>query len=256
MRDLTALLRLLRVLRHLLAGLFTVWWRFGQLGPQQREQCIRAWALAMLQCLEITVQLDGLLPIEGPLLLVANHISWLDILVLLTTRHYRFVSKSDVEHWPLIGTLARAAGTLFIQRGSRRDAHQVVNSMKTRLLAGDVLALFPEGTTGNGLALLPFHGNLLQAAIDAAAPVQPVALQFVDRASGQPSQVPCYVGDDTLLQSVWRTLRSDGVCARVRFGPPQHAHGRDRRTWARQLREEIIALRGTGVGDAIAPATA
>jgi 1-acyl-sn-glycerol-3-phosphate acyltransferase len=181
--------------------------------------------------------------LQGPMLLVSNHLSWLDILVLHAARHCRFVSKSDVKHWPVIGTLATGAGTLYIEREKRRDAMRVVHHMAESLKAGDIVAVFPEGTTGDGKELLPFHANLIQAAISAHAPVQPVALRFVDRASGQDSDGPLYLGDDTLVSSVWRTLAGRPFVAHVRFGEPQVAQGRDRRQWAEELREAVNALR-------------
>ena len=177
------------------------------------------------------------------MLLAANHISWLDIVVMHAGRHCRFVSKAEVRHWPLIGTLATAAGTLFIERESRRDAMRVVHHMAERLQAGDVLAIFPEGTTSNGVKLLPFHANLFQAAIAANAPVMPVALQFADAATGARSLVPCYVDDDTLLGSIWRTLTAPPLCAILTFGDPQTARGRDRRAWAADLRKAVDGLR-------------
>ena len=179
----------------------------------------------------------------GPVLLVANHISWLDIVVLHAARHCRFISKADVRHWPIVGTLATGADTLYIERGSSRDAMRVVHRMKQSLVQGDVLAVFPEGTTGDGTQVLPFHGNLLQAAISADAPAQPVALQFVDEATGALSFAPCYVGDDTLVRSVWRALRAHGVAAEVHFGEAQKAMGRDRRVWAADLRIAVQTLR-------------
>ena len=89
----------------------------------QREARVQAWALRMLTLLGVRLELRGQPPVAGPVLLVANHISWLDILVMHAARHCRFVSKADVRHWPLIGTLADGAGTLYIERESRRDAH-------------------------------------------------------------------------------------------------------------------------------------
>jgi len=110
------------------------------------------------------------------------------------------------------------------------------------LKAGEVLAVFPEGTTSNGVDLLPFHANLLQAAITADVPVQPVAMSFVD-SRGALSLAPCYIDDDSLLTTAWRTARSKGLTVRVVFGSPQKAGGRDRRAWAEDLREEVIRLR-------------
>jgi len=178
------------------------------------------------------------------MLLVANHISWLDILVMHAARHCRFVSKSEVRRWPLIGTLSTGAGTLYIERESRRDAMRVVHQMADALKAGDILAVFPEGTTSDGVSLLPFHANLIQAAISAGAPVQPVALSFIDVATGQPSLAPCYINDDTLFGSIWRTLTAPRIAAVVTYGEPQPAEGRERRVWAAELRAEVMRLRG------------
>lgn len=238
-----ALWRLLRVGLHIGQGLWTIKVRFPRLTPVEEHREVTAWARALLGHLGISLQVHGQPVASGPVLLAANHISWLDIAVVHAARYCRFVSKSDVKHWPLIGTLATAAGTLYIERESRRDAMRVVHHMTERLLAGDVVAVFPEGTTSDGLTLLPFHANLLQAAISAQAPVQPVALQFTDSASGAVSLAPCYIGDDTLVVSLWRTLTAPAITAQVWFGPPQQAEGRDRRQWAADLQAAVTALR-------------
>ena len=142
-----------------------------------------------------------------------------------------------------MGTLATGAGTLYIERTSRKDALRMVKDMADAMKNGDVVAVFPEGTTSDGRDLLPFHANLIQSAIQAEAPVQPMSLQFIDAQSGQPSFAPCYIGDDTLLGSIWRTLTAPRITAVVHFGELQHAEGRDRRAWAHALREEVIRLR-------------
>jgi 1-acyl-sn-glycerol-3-phosphate acyltransferase len=243
MRNLIALVRLMRVLAHLLAGAWTVRWVFPALSPEQREERIQAWARTMLARIAIKLVVNGAPPSAGPVLLAANHISWLDIVVMHAARHCRFVSKAEVGKWPVVGMLATAAGTLYIERESRRDALRVVHHMAECLGQGDVLAVFPEGTTGDGATVLPFHANLLQAAIAAHAPVQPVALHFADCTSGGLSFAPCYIGDDTLVQSVWRTLKANNLEAVVSYGVPQTADGRDRRVWAVDLRDAVIALR-------------
>jgi 1-acyl-sn-glycerol-3-phosphate acyltransferase len=244
MSALRAAWRLAHALTHALAGWWTIVFVFPRLAPAQREERVVQWARAMLRVLGIELRLRGSPPERGPVLLVANHISWLDILVLHAARHCRFVSKSDVEHWPLIGALATAAGTLYIERESRRHVMRVVHHMAEALRAGDVLAIFPEGTTSDGLALLPFHGNLVQAAISADAPAQPVALSFVDRATLRPSLAASYVGDETLVGSIWRMLNAPPLAAVVTFGEPQHAGSRGRREWAAELRAAVNALRG------------
>ena len=237
--------KLARASLHIGRGFLTVVWIFPRLTAPQKEARIQAWALALLGHLAIKLIVIGQPPERGPLLLAANHISWLDILVMHAARHCRFVSKADVRQWPVIGRLAAEAGTLFIERESRRDAMRVVHHMAERLSAGDVLAIFPEGTTSDGVNLLAFHANLFQAAITAEVPVLPVALRFVD-ASGQHSLAPCYIHDDTLLGSLWRTLCSPGLAAVITFGEPESHQGRDRRAWASEVRQTITELRAAG----------
>ncbi len=235
--------RLAHALVHGLAGWATIVFLFPRMSQPRREATVQAWAQRMLEVLGIGLKVRGSTPRAGPLMLVANHISWLDILVLLAARHCRFVSKSDVRHWPLIGRLATGGGTLYIERASRRDAMRVVHRMAASLKAGDILAVFPEGTTSDGISLLPFHANLIQAAISADAPVLPVGLNFIDAGTGRTSLSPCYIGDDSLVGSLWRTLAGPRVSAVVTFGQPQWAQGRDRRAWARDLRSAVAALR-------------
>ncbi len=239
---LVALWRLLRCTAHVLRGLWTIRSEFGRLTSEQCALLVREWSRQMLAIMGITLVARGTPPASGPLLLVANHISWLDILVMDAAHPARFVSKADVKQWPVLGALITGAGTLYIERASRRDAMRVVHQMAAALTAGDTLAVFPEGTTHDGRTLLPFHANLIQAAISAHAPALPVALQYLDTASGAVSDAPLFVGDTTLLQSVWRTLRADGLQACVHFGEPQQADGRDRRTWAADLQEAVGAM--------------
>ena len=238
--------RLFRALTHIVAGLLTIVFIFPRLPQAQREIRIQVWSLRMLDFLAIKLIVKGVSSHSGPLLLVANHMSWLDITAMHAARFCRFISKSDVKTWPVVGALASGIGTLFIERESRRDARRVVQQMTERLSAGDVLAVFPEGTTGDGSALLPFHGNLLQAAITVDAPVQPVALSYINSKTLEPTREPCYVGDDTLPGSVWRTVMASDLCVYVIFGELQRVQGRDRRTWAADLRESIVQLRQTG----------
>ena len=240
------LFRVLAKLLHLLLHIATGWWtirrHFPQMDNAERGRQVQAWSQQLLRVLGIRLRVSGA-PSQGPLLLVANHISWLDIAVIHAAGYCRFVSKADVKHWPVVGTLATASGTLYIERESRRDAMRVVHHMVESLRAGDVIAVFPEGTTGDGRSLLPFHANLLQAAISANVPVQPLALRFVDVHTGALHFAPSFVGDETLLGSLWRTLSAANLGADVLYGTAEHAQGRDRRTWAQDLHAQVQALR-------------
>ncbi|RZJ08190.1 MAG: 1-acyl-sn-glycerol-3-phosphate acyltransferase [Acidovorax sp.] len=246
MRHLRACWRLLRMLGHIAKGLWIVALRFPALPADQQHAHVQAWATQMLACAGVSLRIVGEPPVSGPVMLVANHISWLDIPVMHAARHCRFVSKSDVQGWPIIGALATAAGTLYIERSSRRDALRMVRSMQESLERGEVLAVFPEGTTGDGRAMLPFHANLIQAAVIARAPVQPVGLRFVDSATGATSFAPSYIGDETLVGSIWRTLSAAPIEAVVHFGEAEVAQGRDRRTWTQHLQDTVDGLRRTG----------
>lgn len=243
MRSLRALVRLWRVLLWVMRG----WWHvrqgggFQKLSPQDQARTVQAWSRQMLRVMGIEVHIDGE-PADGPVLMAANHISWLDILVMHASRHCRFVAKSEIGAWPILGALTTAGQSLYIERASNRDALRVVHHMHQALLQGDVLGVFPEAKTGDGVNLLPFHGNLLQAAISANVPIQPVALRFVDAQTGHPSWAPCYLQDDTLLGSVWRTLSAPALRACVRYGKPEYALQRSRRQWAVDLQETIQHL--------------
>lgn len=243
MSSLKACGKLARALLHIAAGFMTILLVFPRLSQDERERRIQQWSARMLACIDVELVVHGQPAGAGPVLLVANHISWMDITSLHAARFCRFVSKADIKQWPVIGRLATGVGTLFIERESRRDAMRVVHHMTERLRAGDVIGVFPEGTTSDGTDLLPFHANLLQAAIAAAVPVQPVAIQFVDRVTGQRSPAPCYIDDDTLLGSVWRTLSASDIAVIITFGELQSANGRDRRAWAHALRDDVAALR-------------
>jgi 1-acyl-sn-glycerol-3-phosphate acyltransferase len=235
-----------RVWVQLLRGMAQIVLLFPRLPKAQRDMRVQAWARGMLKRLGIELELVGAPARNGPMLLVSNHVSWVDIVALHAVCHCRFVSKADVARWPLLGTLASGAGTLYVKRESRRDAMHVVHRMAQALRDGDILAVFPEGTTGDGSAVLPFHSSLIQAAIAADAPVQAVGLTIVDRRSGRPSRAVSYMGDESLLGSLWRTLRARQLCVVVAFGAPQFNGGRDRRAWVHDLRREVAAMRESG----------
>lgn len=240
---LRAIWRALRLLAHVARGAWIVALRFPRLHYWQQHEHVQAWAATMMVRAGVRLEIRGRPPAKGPVLLVSNHISWLDIPMMHAARHCRFISKSDVKGWPIIGTLATAAGTLYIQRSSRRDALRMVGSMREAFGRGEILAVFPEGTTGDGRQLLSFHSNLLEAAVQCDAPVQPVGLRFVDGATGETSYAATYVGDETLLGSIWRVLSADDLVAVVHYGEAQRAQGRDRRIWAKDLHAEVDRLR-------------
>ena len=232
--------RVLRAVLHALHGLGLVLLRFRWLGPAARQARIAWWAARLLQVLGLRLQVAGELR-PGAKLLVANHVSWLDIMAVhAICPEARFVSKADVQHWPLVSRLVAAANSLYLQREQRRDALRVVHQMAQALQSGDTVAVFPEGTTGQGHCLLPFHANLLQAAVATAVPVQPLVLRYSDLTQAY-SAAALYMGETTLAQSLWRLACAEGLCVHLEVLPAVATRHADRRALAAHLRELIAA---------------
>jgi 1-acyl-sn-glycerol-3-phosphate acyltransferase len=239
MRWLVGVWRLLRVLVHGLHGLAIVLLRFPSADAAMRHARIRWWSAKLLRLMGLALHVSGVAARPGAKLLVANHVSWLDIASIhAVVPEAHFVSKADVKSWPLIGRLVAGAGTLFIEREKKRDALRVVHQMAAALQAGDTVAVFPEGTTGDGCHLLPFHANLLQAAIATATPVQPVVLRYFDEAHAV-SPLATFLGETTLAQSLWRFLCARGLCIEVRVLTAEGTAHADRRALAEHLRQVI-----------------
>jgi 1-acyl-sn-glycerol-3-phosphate acyltransferase len=209
---------------------------------ESRRVQVRNWARRTMRRIGVTLVVKGQ-PAEGAMLVAANHVSWLDILAVDAVRAVRFVSKADAHHWPVLGYMIECGGTIFIERERRRDAMRVVHHMAEALRAGDQVAVFPEGTTGEGPALLPFHANLLQAAIATGAPVQPVGLRYAD-ARERFSRAATYVGDTSLLQSVWWIAQAERMTIHLHWLPPVPTAGRERRELAHEVRGAIAAAIG------------
>ncbi|MBV8503567.1 MAG: 1-acyl-sn-glycerol-3-phosphate acyltransferase [Paucibacter sp.] len=240
MRSLVGLWRILRLVLHVLRGLVVVR-GFERLHLGARHAGVQRWSRQLLDVLGIELIVQGE-PGPGPRLLVANHVSWLDIAAVHAVMpEARFVSKADVQHWPLIGKLVDGAGTLYIERSSKRDALRVVHQAADALKAGDTVAFFPEGTTGPGPELLPFHGNLLQAAIATATPVQPLVLRWHEPGE-RFSTAARFIGDMTLVQSLWSVVCARGLAVQMTWLPQVPvAHEDQRRKLAEDLRGRIVA---------------
>ena len=235
---LLALWRVARVTVHVLHGMAVMALRFPSLDAAGRHARIGWWSAGLVRAVGVELRITGR-PRPGATLLLANHVSWLDIAALhAAVPHARFVSKADVLHWPLLGWLIKGAGTLFIERDRKRDALRVVHAMADALRAGETVAVFPEGTTGPGPAPLPFHANLLQAAIATGTPVQLAVLRFAD-ARHRFSPAVVYVGDTSLMQSLWRVATARGLVAHVDLLLPQGTAHADRRALAETLRGMI-----------------
>ncbi len=186
-----------------------------------------------LDCLNVHVAVRGVWA-GGPCLVVCNHISWLDIVVLGSTVPVAFLSKEEVGRWPLVGSLADSAGTLYIKRGGEGAARQSIDEIGKALRRRQSVAIFAEGTTSVGREVLRYHPRLFAAAIENGIAVQPAALRY-PHPDGVHPHVP-FVEDDALVPSFWKVLSCRRIDAEVHLGAPVDSAGLDRRQLADQAR--------------------
>lgn len=178
------------------------------------------------------------LGVTGGVLVACNHISWLDVLALQSVRPMRLLAKAEVREWPLVGAVAARAGTLFIEREGLRSLPAAVKRVAEALRGGSMLGVYPEGTTWCGVASGAHRPAVFQAAVEAEALVQPVALRY--HVAGRPSTAAAFVGDATLLSSLVSVARTRGLVLELSALPPWDARTvSDRRELARRVEDAI-----------------
>ena len=246
------LYRAVRVVLHLLSGFFEVTFLFPFYAKSRRSRAVGRWSARLLAILNVTANMRGSPPVaaDRAAVLVANHVSWLDIQLIHCVWQVRFVAKSEVRRWPLIGWLSAHTGTLFIERGKNRHAARINQSIQAAFREGDAIGVFPEGTTSSGLELTRFHASLLQPAVDEGAMVYPVALRYLDGA-GNINVNASYVGDTTLTESLRMIFAEKVIHAELMFLPPIDAAGKTRRELAALAQSAIAAALNLPVSDKI-----
>ena len=232
----TAAARLVAVVGVLLSGVLLVPVLIVLRG-RARAATVRALARALLTALGARLVLRGRLP-RGGSLLVANHVSWLDVVVLAAVAPTRLVAKSDVRGWPGLGALAAASGTIFVDRARPKALPVTVAEVAGALRAGTSVTVFPEGTTYCGADQGPFRPAMFQAAVDTGAPVVPMTVSY--QAGGQETRATAFLGDDTLWSSVRRVCALRDVTVTLVSSPALHpAPGADRRLLARAAQSSV-----------------
>lgn len=232
--------RLLRLLAHLMHGCLITGLRLPLHDLPRRRALRQRWSAQLLHVLDVRLEYSGRLPRPGQLL-VANHLSWLDVFALNACVPMSFVCKDEVRHWPLLGWLVSRNETVFIERGHRAAAARVRQRLVARLSCGVNVAVFPEGSSTDGSHLLPFKPALFQSAIDAGRTIRPACLRYVD-ADGKISHAADYHGDISLFESIWTLLGQRGLRVRLEFLPDLAMHGHDRQQLSRQA-HQLIATR-------------
>lgn len=231
MRKVRTHFRLLRAALHLCQGSVTVAFVYPCLSEKHRLALKRRWSRQLLSMLGVRLRYQGVLQSDATLpcgLIVANHISFLDIYVVNAIAPAAFVSKDEVRNWPLIGWLCKHTDTLFLERGSRSAAQRARENLVNHLRLGKRVALFPEGTTTRGDTVLPFHSALLQSAIDAGTTVTPVVLRYRTD-DGSHSTAPAYVDDVTLFECLRAIANEKRLYAEVTAHAPLTTADVDRR---------------------------
>jgi 1-acyl-sn-glycerol-3-phosphate acyltransferase len=221
-------LRLAAVMVLVLTGVV-----LAPLGGRIPAGLVQRWCRSIVRAAGVRVHITGSAAPTGGLLLVANHISWLDIPLLAAVRPARMLAKTEIRQWPVAGPVAARGAVLFIDRDRLRALPDTVARIAQVLRAGQAVAVFPEGSTWCGRAQGTFRRAVFQAALDAGVPVQPVRLHY-RIAGGTATTAPAFVGEDTLLASLWRVATARGLVAEVEvraaIAPGSHS---DRRSLAR-----------------------
>jgi 1-acyl-sn-glycerol-3-phosphate acyltransferase len=195
------------------------------------------WFRGLCRVLGVSVPLLPVPETAQGRLWAANHVSWLDVVVLGAQTPLTFVAKSEICAWPVVGTLARMTGALFVERGRAMRSGSMVAALSERLRRGETLLLFPEGTTTRGGSVTRFHSSLFQAAVDAGVPVLPVVVSY----RGAQAELVPFVGDDAFVPHLWRLLGAGGIEVRLAFASLLTNHTQ-RESLARQTRDGIRSL--------------
>lgn len=200
-----------------------------QAPPKRRDTLIRHWCRQVLNILHVRVITKGNIP--GPScmasMFVANHISWVDILILSSVHRMYFVAKAEVRGWPIFGWIAARAGSFFLDRERGRSLKHIMPHLTQSLREGKCVCMFPEGTTTDGTTMKPFHGSLFQAAVDARAPIWPVTIRYRNY-DGTINRTPAFLGDQSLLRSIINILAQGELYAELHFGKPLSSQNESR----------------------------
>ena len=232
------LIRLVLVSVWIVLGLLAELLLFPLLQRSARRRVVQVWSRWLMALCGVRMEVRGTPVLQGAVLWVANHVSWVDIFVLNSVRTTSFVAKSDIRRWPVIGLLVAWAGTLFIDRTHRRAMHRANQQMQECFDQGDAVGLFPEGTTTDGSRVQPFRAGLFQASVQAAVPVQPVALRFLR--GGRPAPELAFVGEQTLVANLWFLLGAWGVSVECTFlRPLEPTGGLNRSHLAQQAHQAV-----------------
>lgn len=236
-------LRLTVLISLLFVGLAILLCWFPFIAESAKRAWIKRWSNWVVAIIGLRITQQGSFTESPSALVVANHSSWLDIVVINSLQPAAFIAKAEIARWPVVGLLVARSGTLFIERGKRHAVHAVLKATIERLKQSSYVVVFPEGTTNNGHQLLPFHGNLVEAAIRAGVPVQPLAISYRN-SSGAIADSVAFIGDMTFADSMLTVLGDSDINVVVRSLPAMDTYEKTRHELAEQARNNIAAELG------------
>jgi 1-acyl-sn-glycerol-3-phosphate acyltransferase len=234
----------LRLLHAFARAFWIVWIQFPKASREQKLAHIQQWSTDVLYIMSVHVDVETMsdsAPQADPQLLVANHVSWLDVLVIQSLQPCVFVAKSEVRDWPLIGAIAEACGVVFVDRSSSSSAKKMVDEVANALQHGYCVAGFPEGTSSEGRAVSLFHANLFEAAIHHQVQVHPLALRYTDKTTGELCIKAAFVGDISFIASLHQVMCAEVIHVLVHAGKRLSPHGHSRRTLAHLSHRSVVA---------------
>ncbi len=231
------LIKYIRLINAFAHAFWILWIKFPHLSRDKKLEAIQSWSSSTLKILGIHVihetspTQNGQMP-DAPLMLVANHISWVDALIIQSIQPSVFVAKAEIRNWPIVGSIAKACGVVFVDRGSPSSARRMVDDVSSALHHGYCVAGFPEGTSSEGKSVSLFHANLFEAAINHHVQVQPLAIRYTEPNTGMLCMKAAFIDDIGFVQSLHQVMTSKAIHAKVHIGELISPQGHSRRTLA------------------------
>lgn len=210
----------------------------------ERARWLQQYCRMLLPYLGVRWDTAGPIPTTG--LIVSNHLSYLDILIYSAAVGCSFVSKAEVRAWPLFGPFAKLSGTVFVWRHSATDSARAYNELTQCLRTGHPVMLFPEGTTSDGVTILPFRSTMFQAAIDAGVPATPAMIGYEPLADGSVALDICFWGEMTALPHAMKLFSKRHIECHMRFDEPM-PQGGDRKQMAKNAYRRVLSMAATAV---------
>jgi 1-acyl-sn-glycerol-3-phosphate acyltransferase len=219
-----------------ICAFWILWVKFPNLSSTQKLSAIQQWCIQTLEVLNVRLekppQCATFFPLNQAQLLVANHVSWVDALIIQAIQPSIFVAKAEVKRWPVVGAIATACGVIYVKRSSPSSARRMVDDAALALRNGFHVACFPEGTSSEGLEVKALHANMFETAIRQDIHVRPLCIRYTNATTGKHCTEAAFVGDLGFLESLHKVMSCHGIRAYVDIGQTLSPQGHSRKSLA------------------------